>query len=306
MGAQMSLSESASSFIFGKKHHEFTFTADDFKRISSMMYQRAGVCLPPKKAEMVYGRLSRRLRVLGLNSFSAYLDLLINRDGAEWGPFIGALTTHLTSFFREEHHFPILAEQAGEKAASGRVKLWSCAASTGEEAYSMAIAMAEQFGTLYPPVDILATDVDPAVLETARLGVYSIESIESLSERIVRRYFLQGGGINKDFVKVRSKLQQMVTFGQLNLMAPTWALKDRYDAIFCRNVMIYFDRPTQKRVLQHCRRYLAPDGLFFAGHSENLSHVADLFDPCGKTVYRPHQHQPACPPEPAYGGECYA
>jgi chemotaxis protein methyltransferase CheR len=158
----MSQPESESSISFGEKHHEFTFTADDFKRISSLMYQQAGVCLPAKKAEMVYSRLSRRLRALELKTFSEYLDFLTRGNGDEWRLFIGVLTTHLTSFFREEHHFPILAEHARKKSGSGRVKLWSCAASTGEEPYSMAISMAEQFGTLYPPVD-----VDTRVLDTA-------------------------------------------------------------------------------------------------------------------------------------------
>jgi len=302
----MSLFESASNFIFEAKRHEFAFTADDFKRISSLMYQRAGVCLPPNKAEMVYNRLSKRLRALELTTFSAYLEHLANSESSEWSHFIGVLTTHLTSFFREEHHFPILAEQAGKKAGSGRVKLWSCAASTGEEPYSMAIAMAEQFGTLYPPVDILATDVDSGVLETALRGVYPIENIKSLSGRVVKRYFLKGDGSNKGFVRVRPELQKMITFRLLNLPAPVWPLTVQYDAIFCRNVLIYFDRPTQKRVLKHCQRHLAPDGLFFAGHSENLNHVADLFDPCGKTVYRSHQSQPAYSPEPAFGAECYA
>lgn len=302
----MSLPESAFSFMHGANHHEYIFTADDFKRISNLMYQKAGVCLPPKKAEMVYGRLSRRLRVLELNSFTEYLDLLTNGNGDEWNPFIGALTTHLTSFFREEHHFPILAELAEKKAVSGRVKLWSCAASTGEEPYSMAITMAEQFGTLHPPVDILATDVDPGVIEKARTGIYSIKQIESLSERIVRRYFLRGGGGNKGFVKIRRELQQMISFEPLNLLARDWPLTVQYDAIFCRNVMIYFDRPTQKQLLQHCQRYLAPDGFFFAGHSENLNHVADLFEPCGKTVYRLHQYWPVYPPEPTCREVCYA
>lgn len=302
----MSLFESTSSFSFGDKRYEYKFTADDFKRISNLMYQRAGISLPPKKADMVYNRLSRRLRALELNSFSAYLDYLTTNESPEWELFIGALTTHLTSFFREKHHFPLLAEQAEKKAAGGRVKLWSCAASTGEEPYSMAIAMAEEFGTLYPPVDILATDVDPGVLETAKLGIYSIELIKSLPDQVVRRYFLKGGGDNKGFVKVRHELQQMVTFEPLNLLDPIWPLAVQYDAIFCRNVMIYFDRSTQKVVLKHALRHLKADGLLFAGHSENLSHVADLFDACGNTVYRPHQAKPAHPPEPAYGDECYA
>ena len=291
--------------VFGEKNREFSYTINDFKRISSLMYQKAGVCLPLKKADMVYGRLARRLRVLGLNSFSAYLDVLTKGAGTEWGAFIGSLTTHLTDFFREEHHFPILAGHVQKKTGCGRLKLWSCAASTGEEPYSMAIVMAEQFGTLFPPVDILATDVDRGVIETARMGIYPIERIASLSERIVRRYFLRGGGPNNGFVKIRHELQQMVTFSSLNLLDSVWSLRDQYDAIFCRNVLIYFDKPTQKQVLQHCHHYLKSDGLFFAGHSENLNHVVDLFDPCGKTVYRPRQHQAAHIPELCFSAECY-
>lgn len=301
----MSLLRSASSFVFGDKHHEYRFTADDFKRISNLIYQRAGICLSPQKAEMVYNRLSRRLRALGLQSFSDYLDFLV--DGSpEWDLFVGALTTHLTAFFREEHHFPILARHAGLKAGNGRVKLWSCAASTGEEPYSMAITMAERFGTLYPPVDIQATDIDAGVLETARQGVYPIERVQSLPDRILRRYFLRGGRDKTGFVKVRPELQQMITFEPLNLLAPVWTANRQFDGIFCRNVMIYFDRPTQRRVLQHCLRYLAPDGLFFAGHSENLTHLADLFDPCGKTVYRPHCGTSVYPAESSLDMVCYA
>jgi chemotaxis protein methyltransferase CheR len=288
----MSLLESKAGFNFGDDRYEFRYTADDFKRICALIYHRAGISLSTKKADMVYSRLSRRLRALGVKTFSSYLDLLASSDNPEWGPFVGALTTHLTAFFREEHHFPILVKHAETKSSTGRVKLWSCAASTGEEAYSMAIAMAEQFGTMYPPVDILATDVDHGVLETARQGIYPIERINALPDRIVRRYFLRGGCSNKGFAKVRPELQQMVTFDTLNLLAPVWPLSVQYDAIFCRNVMIYFDRPTQKRVLQHAHHHLKGDGLFFAGHSENLNHVADLFDSCGKTVYRPR----SCPP----------
>ena len=298
--------EAAFSFNFGDDRHEFRFTADDFKRISTLIYQRAGICLPPKKAEMVYNRLSRRLRLLHLTSFSVYLDLLTNGDGDEWGPFIGALTTHLTAFFREPHHFPILAGHAVRKTDSGRVNLWSCAASTGEEPYTMAIAMAEQFGTLSPPIIILATDVDPAVLEIAQKGIYPIERVHPLSDRILRRYFLRGEGVNSGFVKVRHELQQMITFMPLNLLAPVWPVAVRFDAIFCRNVMIYFDLPTQKRILRHAVRYLKEDGLFFAGHSESLSHVSDLFDHCGKTVYCPHGSLPMYAAEPAYDDVCYA
>jgi len=300
----MALFSLHSQRVFGDKQHEFGFTADDFTRISSLIHQQAGICLSPNKAEMVYNRLSRRLRALDLQSFDEYLGLL-DSHSTEWNYFVGALTTHLTSFFREAYHFPILAGHALKCSSSGRVKLWSCAASTGEEPYSMAIAMAEQFKTLCPPVDILATDVDAGVLETASLGVYPIERIQSLSDSIKRRYFLKGDGENSGLVKVIPELRQMVSFKILNLLDPVWPLSKQLDGIFCRNVMIYFDRPTQKRVLQHCLRYLAPDGLFFAGHSENLNHLGELFDPCGKTVYRPHC-APVYPAETVLDAVCYA
>lgn len=302
----MSQPDSQSGFMFGEKQHEFSFTEADFKRISSLMYQRVGVCLPPKKAEMVYCRLSRRLRALGLQTFSEYLDIVVKGDGEEWSACVGVLTTHLTSFFREEHHFPVLAEHAEKKSAYGRVKLWSSASSTGEEPYSMAICMAEQFGTLYPPVDIVATDVDPGVVKKAQAGIYHAELVESLSDHIVKRYFLRGGGANSGFVKIRPELQQMITFMPLNLLAPVWPFAAPFDAVFCRNVMIYFDRPTQKQVLRHCQRHLAADGLFFAGHSENLGHVPELFYPSGKTVYRPFVPQAAFSSESLSGEACYA
>lgn len=297
--------ESTSGFNFGDEQHEFRFTVDDFRRISSMIYQRAGICLTPQKSEMVYSRLSRRLRALELRTFAEYLSLLTKDGSDEWGPFIGSLTTHLTSFFREEHHFPILVEHVGKKVSGGRVKLWSCAASTGEEPYSMAIAIAEQFGSLHPPVEIMATDVDAGVLETARRGIYSWEGVQTLSDRIIRRYFLRGSGANSGLVKIRPELQQMVTIGTFNLLDPDWRLTVKYDAAFCRNVMIYFDRFTQKRVLQHILHALKDDGLLFVGHSENLNHVSDLFNPCGKTVYRPHQSN-ASYPETICRESCFA
>jgi chemotaxis protein methyltransferase CheR len=286
--------------------HEFHFSQDNFARISRLIYERAGICLSLNKQEMVYNRLSHRLRALGLNCFSDYLDILIQGDSEEWNNFIGALTTHLTSFFRENYHFPILARHMAERSVNGKVFLWSCAASTGEEAYSMAITAAEQFNTMFPPVSILATDVDKGVLETARKGVYPLERVLELPEGIVQRYFLRGCGMSDGFAKVRPELQQMITYMPLNLLDTVWPMKESFDAIFCRNVMIYFDRHTQGRVLAHCTRYLKPDGLFFAGHSENLHHAADILASCGKTVYRPHVPQMGGKPGVVMGRECYA
>lgn len=266
--------------------HEFAFTRDDFSRISRMIHQHAGICLPLSKMDMAYNRLSRRLRELGLKSFSDYLNLLERNAVEEWQHFIGALTTHLTSFFRENYHFPILAGHMQQQAAHGRVMLWSCAASTGEEPYSMAITAAETFGTLTPPVSILATDVDTGVLQKAAEGVYPMERVRDLPDTLVKRYFLRGSGANQGQVRIRPELQQLITFRPFNLLTTQWSQVDRYDAIFCRNVLIYFDRPTVEKVLMRCQQRLKPDGLFFAGHSENLNHAADLFNSCGSMVYR--------------------
>jgi chemotaxis protein methyltransferase CheR len=286
---------------------EFGFTSADFRKISRLIHERAGISLSAAKTEMVYNRLSRRLRVLGLSSFVEYIDLLEQGDSAEWSEFVGTLTTHLTSFFREQHHFPILDSHMAKCSARGKkVLLWSCAASTGEEPYSMAISAAEHFDSLHPPVSILATDVDKGVLEMARAGIYPIERVSQLPSKVLKRYFLWGSGPNGGCVKVRPELQQMITYMPLNLLNPVWPIEQRFDAVFCRNVMIYFDRPIQERVLAHCLRHMKPDGLFFAGHSENLYHVAHLVEPCGNTVYRPRVSQQAGESAPSAPAECYA
>jgi chemotaxis protein methyltransferase CheR len=270
---------------------EFIYTPADFKEISRLIYERAGISLAPAKMEMVYNRLSRRLRIHGFCSFAQYIEFLAKADGKEWSAFIGALTTHMTSFFREQHHFPILSAHLTSRFKHGRIQLWSAAASTGEEPYSMAITAAETFDTLYPPVSILATDVDSQVLAEAEEGIYPMTKISLLSEKILKRYFEWGSGQNSGSVRIRPELRQLVTFQQLNLLDPVWPMQRPFDAIFCRNVMIYFDRSTQKEVLDRSRRYLKQDGLYFAGHSENLSFAEELFRPCGKTVYRQHPLQ---------------
>ncbi|MCE1226824.1 MAG: methyltransferase domain-containing protein [Geobacteraceae bacterium] len=267
--------------------HEFRFTLADFRQICRLIYERAGIKLSDSKTSMVYSRLSRRLRVLGLASFAEYLQLLEQGSEAEWTVFVGSLTTHLTSFYREPHHFPIMVKHVASHARNGKALLWSCATSTGEEPYTMAIAVAEHFESFNPPVRILATDVDTGVLEMASEGVYPVDRVRDLPERTVKKYFLKGSGEHAGFVRVRPELQRMISFHQLNLLSPVWPLKEQYDAIFCRNVMIYFDRPTQQKVLSKCLRHLKPDGLFFTGHSENLNYAADLFQSCGNTVYRP-------------------
>jgi len=262
----------------------FEFTPRDFARIRALIYRQAGIALSDGKQEMVYSRLARRLRVKGLNSFEDYLDGLENgRDGEEWEAFTNALTTNLTSFFREAHHFPILAEHLlGMKTP---LSIWCSASSTGEEPYSMAMTVCEAFGTLTPPVSIVATDIDTNVLETAANGVYPIDRLDRMAPERVKRFFQRGKGERSGLVRVRPELRRLVTFKPLNLLAGSWPIHGPFDAIFCRNVMIYFDKPTQSRILDRFVPLMKPEGLLFAGHSENFMYASDAFKLRGKTVY---------------------
>jgi chemotaxis protein methyltransferase CheR len=265
---------------------EFAYTSEDFERIRRLIYARAGIALGSSKRDMAYSRLSRRVRSCGLSGFGAYLDALESGDEAEWGAFVNSLTTNQTSFFREPHHFPILTDLL-KRLPRGQVSIWCAAASTGEEPYSIAMTVVEYFGGFDVPVKILATDVDTTVLETARAGVYALDRLEGLSPQRVKRFFLAGARAYEGMARVRPELARLVTFRALNLIAPQWPMKTRFDAIFCRNVMIYFDKPTQRGILVRFSPLLKADGLLFAGHSESFFHAKDLFEPLGKTVYRP-------------------
>ena len=264
---------------------EFAFDDHDFRRAAQLIRQRAGIHISDHKRDMVYSRLARRVRAHGLLRFRDYLDALERDDGPEWEAFVNALTTNLTSFFREAHHFDALATHL-QALDDDVLTIWCCAASTGEEPYSIAITACEAFGTDTPPVRILATDIDTEVLETAREGVYPIERIGLLSPERKRAFFLRGSGPNADLCRVRPALQQMVTFRPLNLLGEGYGLRGGFTAVFCRNVMIYFDKPTQYRVLQRIVPLMAPGGVLFAGHSESFTHAHDIVEPCGRTTYR--------------------
>ncbi len=261
---------------------EFDFSAADFERVRKLIYGKAGINLNPSKQQMVYSRLSRRLRDLGLRSFASYLDDLERRDdAAEWQQFINALTTNLTSFFREAHHFPVLAEYL--RTLSGPVRGWCSAASTGEEPYSIVITANEAIGKAR--LSLLATDIDTSVLERCRRGVYADEQTKGLSDERLKRNFLRGKGSNEGMVRVRPELGQQIEFAQFNLLNATWSLGKPFDFVFCRNVLIYFDRPTQDNVLRKIHSVLKPGGLLFIGHSENFSEMRELYRLKGKTVY---------------------
>jgi len=272
---------------------EFEFTRADFERVRGLIYQRAGISLADSKQEMVYSRLARRLRAAGIDSFSRYLDdLEAGRLGGnpeqEWEAFTNALTTNLTSFFREAHHFPLLAEhalKARRQTPGTPLTVWCSASSTGEEPYSIAMTLCEAFDTLTPPVQIIATDIDTNVLATAAAGVYPLERLDKLETERKRRFFLKGKGAQQGLARVRPELRNLITFRQLNLLADGWDLRGPFDAIFCRNVMIYFDKATQRRILSRFVPLMKPDALLFAGHSENFLYVSDSLRLRGKTVY---------------------
>lgn len=265
---------------------EFPFTDADFERIRKLIHKEAGIALNPSKKDMVYGRLVRRIRDLKLAGFGAYLDYLESLQGKkEFEQFVNALTTNLTFFFREEHHFPMLAEHLKKKsAAGGELSIWCAAASTGEEPYSLAMTVLESLGGSMrtPAVSILATDLDTSVLETGRKGIYPADKIARLPAGHASRYFDK---LPDGQYQAKAVLRHMITFQRLNLIEAAWNVRKTFDAIFCRNVMIYFDRDTQLAVLKKFHPLLKQDGLLFVGHSENFYFASDYFKLRGKTVY---------------------
>ncbi len=266
---------------------DFAFTARDFDRVRKLIYGKAGIALAESKEEMVYSRLARRLRALKIDSFKAYLDGL-EQDGTEqeWQEFTNALTTNLTSFFREAHHFDALREMLQKLPRGQRATIWCAAASTGEEPYSLAITACEAFDSLNPPVTILATDIDTNVLATAERAIYPVDRIEKLSLERKKRFFQRGTGSVAGQCRVIEPLRKLLTFRQLNLLDTSYPVRGPFDAIFCRNVMIYFDKPTQSAILRRMMPLLSRDGLFFAGHSESFFHAGDVIRPVGRTIYR--------------------
>jgi chemotaxis protein methyltransferase CheR len=264
---------------------EFSFSSADFERVRKLIYQHAGISLSPVKQDMVYSRLARRLRATGKNTFAEYLDLLEKGGADEWEKFVNSLTTNLTSFFREPHHFPIFADHLQKLGTKRPIRVWCSAASTGEEPYSIAITVLETFGANASHVSIFASDLDTNVLATAAKGVYPIERVEKMSPERLKRFFLKGSGSQEGYVAVRPELKRLIEFQRVNLLEPNWPVRGPLDIIFCRNVMIYFDKPTQYKILSRFAPMMQPDGLMLAGHSESFLHAADLFKSMGKTVY---------------------
>jgi chemotaxis protein methyltransferase CheR len=269
---------------------EFSFTVQDFNRVREIVHAHAGISLSESKQNLVYNRLTRRLRVLGIESFDDYLTFVEGPGyDEEFTHLINAITTNLTFFFREIHHFEFLQEELfpallKKNSESKKIRIWSAGCSTGEEPYSLAIVAKESIPAGWD-VRIDATDLDTNVLQTGSQGMYAVESLKGVSDERVKKWFLRGSGANEGLVKVKSELQGIIKFQQLNLMHD-WPWQEPFDVIFCRNVVIYFDKPTQQKLFARYHQSLKNDGHLFIGHSESLYKVSDQFKLLGKTIYQ--------------------
>ncbi|WP_233993135.1 protein-glutamate O-methyltransferase CheR [Thiomicrorhabdus sp. Milos-T2] len=268
---------------------EFDFKDQDFGRVKTIVYDFAGIDLNDSKKNLVYNRLSKRIRFLNMQSFSEYLDFVDSQGEAEFVHLINAITTNLTFFFRENHHFDYLAKTVipglvESNSSSKKIRIWSAGCSTGEEPYSIAIVLKESM----PPgwdAKVIATDLDSNVVNTGQMGVYKTDRLKGVSEERKKRWFLKGSGSQAGFVKVKPELQDIIEFGQLNLMND-WPIKDSIDVIFCRNVVIYFNKPTQTKLFSRYADRLPDNGHLFIGHSESLYKVSDRFELLGQTIYK--------------------
>ncbi len=261
---------------------EFVWSGADFARIKALIYKKAGISLHDGKHAMVYSRISRRLRDTGHTSFKDYLDWIESHDGPEWQEFINALTTNLTAFFRESHHFEVLQETLS-KEKSREWRIWCAAASTGEEPYSIAMTATESLGSA-GRFTLTNSDIDTNVLRSAARGVYRSENIKGLSQERLQRFFMRGKGSNAGLLRVKPELQKHMNFMTVNLIQDL-PFKEPFDIVFCRNVMIYFDGATQRSVLERIHKVMKPGGLLFVGHAENFSDARNHFALRGKTVY---------------------
>lgn len=259
--------------------------AEDLHRAVTALRRRTGIVLGEHKIDMAGRTLGLHAHRAGMSSVREYLTMIEqNVDSPEWQALISAFTVNHTAFFREKYHFDILAEFC-ETRKKKPISVWCCASSTGEEPYSIAITMYEACGRTNAGMSVLASDIDTQALERARKGVYTMERARPVRPELLRRYFLRGAGGQAGMVMVKPFIREMVTFEAVNLVDPVWPIKQKFDVIFCRNTMIYFDKPTQTRILQRFVPLLKPDGLLFAGHSENFTYLTDAFRLRGQTVY---------------------
>lgn len=261
----------------------------EFRYLSGFVQEHCGITMGEHKRQLLQGRLQRRLRALALDSFAEYCELLRRDPVAELDAFVSAISTNVTAFFREPHHFEYLAGQLsawlGERPRR-RVRIWSAGCATGEEAYSLAMVLAEAIEAERGPCDalILATDISPAALETARRGVYALERLGGVSPARRHRWFQRGSGAHAGFARVHPRLAELVRVRPLNLIEP-WPMHGAFDAIFCRNVVIYFDTPAKQRLFERFDGALQPHGKLFLGHSESMHGLSGQFTLVGQTIY---------------------
>ncbi|MEO1878499.1 MAG: protein-glutamate O-methyltransferase CheR [Methylococcales bacterium] len=272
-----------------EQQREFQFTKTDFDFLRKISNDHTGILVPDDKFNMFYSRLSKRLRKLELTSFKEYCTYLENNSEQEFTEFINAVTTNLTSFFREKHHFDYLKEtlipELLQKNNSKKtIRVWSAGCSTGEEPYSIAMTLLENVPSDWD-IKILATDLDTHVLETASTGIYSIDSVKGLDKSTLRCWFKKGKGLNNDKVKLNKECQSIIQFRHLNLMQD-WPIKNIVDFIFCRNVLIYFNKETKKKLVARYSKLLTPGSRLFIGHSESLHQLKTDFKLIGKTIYK--------------------
>ena len=270
-----------------EKHREFEYTKKDFERIAKIIYKVSGISLSDRKQDMVYSRLARRLRKVGKTSFTDYLDFVVS-DNQEQKEFVNSLTTNLTHFFREEHHFDYLTDVLFPEIFSKynkRIRIWSAGCSTGEEPYTLAMVW-EHLKNKPSNIDfkILATDLDTNVIETGQRGVYSVDKLAPISEEYLK-WFEQTNECTPNQKQVDEQLKKYIYFKQLNLMQD-WPMSGPFQLIICRNVLIYFDKPTQEKLVRRYYDLLEPGGCLILGHSESLGNNRDLFDNLGKTIFR--------------------
>ena len=271
------------------KAREFEYTQDDFNFLRKLSNEHSGIIVTDDKFNMFYSRLSKRIRMLGLESFKEYCRYLEQNPDKEFTEFINSVTTNLTAFFRENHHFEylkntLIPEIIKKNHASKTITLWSAGCSTGEEPYSLAMTLLENVPASWT-IKILATDLDTNVLKTSAAGIYTADRIGGLSEERLKRWFKNGVGANANKVKVKSTVQQLIRFRQLNLMRE-WPMKGKFDFIFCRNVLIYFDRETKETLARRYASFLDIGGHLFIGHSESLHQLSTEFDLVGNTIYK--------------------
>lgn len=274
---------------------EFKYTDDDYYRLSKLANKLAGINFMEAKRELVYGRLQKRVRFHNMNSFEQYCDYLEAESGRdELKHFVNAITTNVTSFFRENHHFdylqnvvfPKLQEESNNVGGQRRLRMWSAGCSSGKEPYSIAMILRETIHDIDSwDAKILATDLDSDILDIAKSGVYPADAVGDIMLERRKQWFQSGQGVNANTVKVSDSLKRLVYFRQLNLIGE-WPMKGLFDCVFYRNVAIYFSRESQIKIVDRIANYIKPGGYLFVGHSESLFGVTNRFEPIGHTIYR--------------------